>query len=151
VAPLTIADLLDAARSSLTRLTPEQTLAAMGPGAELIDIRSERQRARDGVIPGARFIARNVFEWRCDPASPWRDLEIARPDNRLIVICDQGYQSSLAAATLVLFGFENPGDVIGGFQAWRAAGLPVQSAQAAHGSAAAGPDDRGNGPTTLED
>ncbi|MEA2148004.1 MAG: hypothetical protein QOG59_3591 [Solirubrobacteraceae bacterium] len=127
MAPHTIADLLDAARRTLHRLTPEQTLEGMGPGTELIDIRSESQRAGDGVIPGARFVARNVFEWRCDPASPWRDPEIARPGNRLIVICDEGYQSSLAAATLVLFGFEDPGDVIGGFQAWRAAGLPVQA------------------------
>jgi rhodanese-related sulfurtransferase len=122
----TIADLLDAARRTLHRVTPEQTLQAMGPGTELIDIRSDSQRARDGVIPGARFIARNVFEWRCDPASPWRDPAIARPGNRLIVICDEGYQSSLAAATLVMFGFEDAGDVIGGFAAWRAAGLPVR-------------------------
>jgi rhodanese-related sulfurtransferase len=129
MAPQTIADLLDAARRTLHRSTPEQALEAMGPGTELIDIRSEFDRARDGVIPGARFVARNVFEWRCDPASPWRDPEIARPGNRLIVICDEGYQSSLAAATLVVFGFADAGDVIGGFQAWRAAGLPVRGAE----------------------
>lgn len=66
-----------------------------------------------------------VFEWRCDPTSRWRDPVLADLRHHLIVICDEGYQSSLAAATLGAFGYREPGDVIGGFQAWRAAGLPV--------------------------
>ena len=94
-----------------------------------MDIRSDRQRAVDGVIPGARFIARNVLEWRLDPDSPDRDPELARPPARVILICDEGYQSSLAAATVQRFGLAEATDVVGGFQAWRAAGLPVEPAE----------------------
>jgi rhodanese-related sulfurtransferase len=96
-------------------------------GALLIDVRSDRQREQDGIVPGARFIPRNVLEWRCDPRSQWRDPAIARPELRLIVMCDEGYQSSLAAATLQRFGLHAT-DMVGGFQAWRAAGLPVEPA-----------------------
>jgi rhodanese-related sulfurtransferase len=79
------------------------------------------------VIPGSRFIARNVFEWRCDPNSEWSDPEVVgQPARQLIVICNDGYQSSLAAATLQRFGFADATDVIGGFQAWHQAGLGVQ-------------------------
>jgi rhodanese-related sulfurtransferase len=92
----------------------------------LIDIRSEVQRERDGAIPGSRFIPRNVLEWRCDPTSPWREPTVADAAGRLIVICNEGYQSSLAAATLQLLGFADATDVKGGFQAWKAAGLPLQ-------------------------
>lgn len=107
-------------------MTPERALAALRDGAVLIDIRSEVQRERDGAIPGSRFIPRNVLEWRCDPASRWREPTVADAAGRLIVICNEGYQSSLAAATLQLLGFADATDVEGGFQAWRAAGLPVQ-------------------------
>jgi rhodanese-related sulfurtransferase len=126
--PATVEQLLDAARASLARLTPEQARAAMRAGARLIDIRSDSQRARDGLIPGARFVARNVIEWRLDPASPHRDPELARPDAPLVLICHEGYQSSLAAATVQRFGYRSVTDVIGGFEAWRAAGLPVDQA-----------------------
>jgi rhodanese-related sulfurtransferase len=95
-------------------------------GALLIDVRSDRQRKQDGVVPGARFIPRNVLEWRCDPRSQWRDPAIARPELRLIVMCDEGYQSSLAAATLQQLGLPLATDLVGGFQAWRAAGLAVE-------------------------
>jgi rhodanese-related sulfurtransferase len=133
--PRTTAEqLLDQARGRLDRLTPEGAQAAMRRGALLIDIRSELQRERDGVIPGSHFIARNVLEWRCDPASPWRDREITDADAWVIVICNQGYQSSLAAATLQQLGLPNATDVIGGFQSWKAAGLSVHQAHsAAHG------------------
>jgi rhodanese-related sulfurtransferase len=80
------------------------------------------------VVPDSRVIERNVFEWRCDPASPWRDPEVIEPAGRqLIVMCNEGYQSSLAAATLRRFGFDDAADLIGGFQAWRASGLDVRS------------------------
>ncbi len=121
----TVDQLLEAARAKLDRVTPEQALAAMRDGALLIDIRAESQRRRDGVVPGSRFIPRNVLEWRCDPASEWRDQEAARPERRQIVMCDEGYQSSLAAATLKELGLPGATDLIGGFQAWRAAGLAV--------------------------
>jgi rhodanese-related sulfurtransferase len=118
--------LLSEARARLRRMSPEEAEAAVRAGALLIDIRSEPQRERDGTIPGARHIARNVFEWRCDPTSEWNDPEVvAQPDRQLIVMCNEGYQSSLAAVTLQRFGFDDATDLIGGFQAWREAGLDV--------------------------
>jgi rhodanese-related sulfurtransferase len=121
---LTIEQLLDEARAKLDRLTPTEASAAADAGAVLIDIRSELQRSRDGGLPGAKWFARNVLEWRLDPSSPDRDLGVARREIQLIVICDEGYQSSLAAATLQRFGLRVT-DVIGGFQGWREVGLPV--------------------------
>jgi rhodanese-related sulfurtransferase len=81
--------------------------------------------ARDGSIPGAVAVSRNVLEWRCAPDSQWRDERVSDPARVVVVICDQGYQSSLAAATLKRLGLTRATDVDGGFQAWRAAGLPV--------------------------
>jgi rhodanese-related sulfurtransferase len=125
-APTTVEQMLAEARARLRRVSPEEAQAAGQAGALLIDIRSDSQRERDGVIPGAKFIARNVFEWRCDPRSEWSDAEIVgQPDRQLIVFCNEGYQSSLAAATLQRLGFADATDLIGGFQAWRAGGLDV--------------------------
>jgi rhodanese-related sulfurtransferase len=124
--PTTVDRLLASARRRLRRLTPEATQAVMGEGAVLVDIRSDSQRAADGVVPGAHFISRNVVEWRLDPACPDRDPLLARSDARVVVLCNQGYQSSLVAATVQRFGLREVTDVVGGFQAWRAAGLPVQ-------------------------
>lgn len=115
--------MLAEARARLHRLSPEEAEAAVRAGALLIDIRSDSQRERDGEIPGARFIARNVLEWRCDPASEWRDPEVV--GRKLIVFCNEGYQSSLAAAALQRLGHGDATDLVGGFQAWRAAGLEV--------------------------
>ena len=98
----------------------------MRDGALLIDIRSESQRAEDGVVPGSLFVARNVLEWRCDPTSEHRDPRIDGRDRQLIVMCNEGYQSSLAAATLHELGLTRTTDLDGGFQAWRAAGMPVE-------------------------
>ena len=95
-------------------------------GALLIDIRSDTQRVRDGLVPGALVVPRNVLEWRCDPASPHRDPRIDGLTQALILICDEGYQSSLAAATLQELGLTRTTDVIGGFRAWRDAGLRVR-------------------------
>jgi rhodanese-related sulfurtransferase len=124
--PAAIDDLLARARRRLTRLDPVQAREAMDDGALLIDIRSESQRARDGVVPDSLFVARNVLEWRCDPTSEHRDPRIDGRRRRLIVMCDEGYQSSLAAAALHELGLTRATDLVGGFQAWRAAGLPVQ-------------------------
>jgi rhodanese-related sulfurtransferase len=123
--PTSVEQLLAAARAQLRRLTPEQAYAAMGEGAVLVDIRSESQRATGGVVPGARFVPRNVLEWRLDPTCPHRDAELGRPDARIVLLCDEGFQSSLAAATIRSLGVTAATDVIGGFRAWRAAGLPV--------------------------
>jgi rhodanese-related sulfurtransferase len=122
---ITVDALLEEARADLARLAPHEALDALQAGSVLVDIRSESQRARDGEVPGAAFVPRNVLEWRCDPGSPHRDPDLARRDRTLIVICDDGYQSSLAAANLRRFGLDAT-DLIGGFQAWRAAGLPVE-------------------------
>jgi rhodanese-related sulfurtransferase/ubiquinone/menaquinone biosynthesis C-methylase UbiE len=120
----TVDELLALARSEIDRLTPSETLAALRNDAVLVDIRPSEQRDRDGHIPGARVIPRNVLEWRLDPQSEHRDPEVARLDRQVIVICDQGYQSSLAAATLRRFGLD-AADMIGGVQSWREEGLPL--------------------------
>ncbi len=127
IRPVTVEQMLAEARAAVRRLSPEQTAEAVRAGALLIDIRPDALRKRDGVVPGSRIIDRNVFEWRCDPASPWRDPEVTQPPGRrLIVMCDEGYQSSLAAAILKRFGFDDAGDLIGGYQAWRASGFEVR-------------------------
>jgi rhodanese-related sulfurtransferase len=122
----TIDELLAEARSRLSRLDPVEADAAVREGALLIDIRAESQRAADGVVPGAIFVARNVLEWRCDPSSEHRDARIDGREHQLIIMCNEGYQSSLAAATLHELGLTRTTDLDGGFQAWRAAGLPVE-------------------------
>lgn len=125
---MTVDELLARARERLVRVEPAEAAAAMDDGAVLVDIRSGFQRARDGRVPGAVVVARNVLEWRCDPASPWREDSVSDPARRVVLLCDEGYQSSLAAVTLHDLGLADATDVIGGFQAWRAAGLPVEPA-----------------------
>jgi rhodanese-related sulfurtransferase len=125
VAPATIDDLLIEARGGLARLHPVAALRAMRGGAVLIDTRPEWQRRAEGEIPGAIVIERNHLEWRCDPRCPARVTEAADHQVTWIICCDEGYSSSLAAASLQALGLSNATDVIGGFQAWRAAGLPV--------------------------
>jgi rhodanese-related sulfurtransferase len=122
----TVDDLVEQARAQLARLEPAQALAAVGSGALLVDIRGDLQRVRDGVVPGSIFVARNVLEWRCDPDCDHRDPRIGGLDRHLVLMCDDGCQSSLAAAALHQLGFARATDMIGGFQAWRAAGLPVE-------------------------
>jgi rhodanese-related sulfurtransferase len=123
----TVHDLLADARSRLVRLSAPEASAAVEAGAVLVDIRSELQLARDGRIPGAVHHPRNVLEWRADPASGHSDARLAGAlDRQVIVVCDEGYQSSLAAATLQDLGFRRATDLAGGFKAWRAAGLPVE-------------------------
>jgi rhodanese-related sulfurtransferase len=124
----TIDDLLEQARQGLDRLGPREARAAVAGGAVIVDVRSDTQRAADGVVPGAVFYPRNVLEWRCDPDSDARDERLADLDRHLIVMCDEGYASSLAAATLQQMGFSRATDLDGGFQAWRDAGLPVEPA-----------------------
>ncbi|HVH63931.1 MAG TPA: rhodanese-like domain-containing protein [Candidatus Dormibacteraeota bacterium] len=122
----TIDQRLDQVRTRLRRLTPEEAAAERAAGALLIDTRTSEQRQRDGALPGALEIDRTVLEWRLDPTSPYRIDQATGHDVRVIVICDQGFSSSLAAASLQDLGLVNTTDVIGGFQAWKAAGLPVE-------------------------
>ena len=96
----------------------------MGAGALIIDLRTDHARQRDGIVPGSLHIPRSVLEWRIDPDGPWRNHEVGM-DRQLILMCDHGFSSILAAATAVDLGFANAGDVIGGFAAWIAAGLSV--------------------------
>jgi rhodanese-related sulfurtransferase len=124
-----IEQLLADARARLARMSAEEAARAVEDGsALLVDIRSDSQRERDGIVPGAIVIARNVLEWRCDPACDYRDERVSDPDRTMIVMCNEGYQSSLAAATLQELGLPRATDLDGGFQAWRAAGLPVEGA-----------------------
>lgn len=126
----TINDLLAAARERLERVSPAGAVAAVEQGAVLIDIRAEDQRRADGVIPGALSYPRQVLEWRVDPASGSSDPALGGDfDRRLILVCHEGFQSSLAAATLQDLGFTRATDLIGGFQAWKVAGLPVAAAE----------------------
>ncbi len=123
---MNVEQLLAAARSRLTRLAPHEADEAVRAGAVIVDIRPDSQRSGDGAVPHALVIARNVLEWRCDPASDARDPAASDPRRRIIVMCDEGYQSSLAAATLLDLGLPLATDLIGGFQAWRRAGLAVE-------------------------
>lgn len=123
--PRTVDDLLMEARALLDRVTPEQASAELEDGALLVDVRTEAQRAMHGEIPGAVAIGLNVLEWRLDPASEWRIPQAIDHDVHVIVCCQQGYSSSLAAARLQSMGLHRATDVVGGFEAWRDAGLPV--------------------------
>jgi rhodanese-related sulfurtransferase len=127
VARVTIDEMLAAARTRLDRVGPAEAHAAVGGGATLIDIRSDAQITRDGTIPGALVIARNVLEWRLDPSSDARQVDAPNLDEHVILFCNEGYASSLAAATLHDLGFSRATDLDGGFQAWREAGLPVDA------------------------
>jgi rhodanese-related sulfurtransferase len=126
-----IDEVLTEARRGWVRMEPAQAAAAMREGALLVDTRPVEQRERDGEIPGAIVIDRNVLEWRLDPTSPHCIPEIAGPEQTVIVICNQGYSSSLAAATLQRLGLRNATDVIGGFEAWVACGLQASPGRSA--------------------
>ena len=126
---MNIDELLAEARAELARLTPAETSAALDAGAVVVDIRPSEQRDRDGGIPGAHVIARNVLEWRLDPTGDFRDPKLADGHRQVVVFCDAGYASSLAAASLRRIGVAAT-DLIGGFQAWREEGLPVREAEA---------------------
>ncbi|WP_461297064.1 rhodanese-like domain-containing protein [Streptomyces harbinensis] len=117
---------LAAVRAGLDRLGPHQAQAARERGAVLVDTRPAFQRDADGTIQGALVIERNHLEWRCDPASGASVPEATDRDVHWIVVCDEGYASSLAAASLRALGLRRATDLIGGFQAWRRAGLPVE-------------------------
>ena len=122
--PPSIDDLLASARSGLQRVSPDEAAEAAQAGALLVDIRPVGLREADGEIPGALVIDRNVLEWRLAPESDHRIPEV-RADKVVIIVCDEGYASSLAAATLQELGLPRATDLIGGFQAWRQRGLPV--------------------------
>lgn len=117
----TLDQLLERARSLLDRVQVEALDAEVAAGALLIDIRTFEQRQRDGDLPGALAVDRNVLEWRLAPSSEYR-LDVAGADTRVILVCDEGYSSSLAAATLRQLGVTRATDLVGGYQAWLARG-----------------------------
>jgi len=121
----TIDDLLATVRARIGRIHPAEVPARIAAGALLVDTRPWEQRCRDGAVPGALVIDRNVLEWRLDPASPHRIPEVTGYDLEVVVLCNEGYSSSLVADTLRTLGLVRAVDVIGGFVAWAAAGLPV--------------------------
>jgi rhodanese-related sulfurtransferase len=125
MARLTIRKMLEEARSHLARLRPAEAEAALRQGALLVDTRSEDQRMKEGTIPGSVHIPLSVLEWRIDPASGYQHPAVESLDSLIVLICEGGYSSSLAARRLQHLGFMRATDVIGGFRAWRSAGLPV--------------------------
>ena len=114
-----IDDLLADARRDLDRVVATSLSAEMAAGALVVDTRPVEQRRRDGELPGAVVIDRNVLEWRLDPTCPHHIPEAADADRRIILVCNEGFSSSLAAATLRQLGLRNATDLEGGFQAWR--------------------------------
>jgi rhodanese-related sulfurtransferase len=126
----TIDELLAEARSRLSRVEPREAAARAAAGAVLVDTRPSFQRDQDGAIPGALVIERNHIEWRFDPASDAKVPQATGYDVEVLVFCDEGYSSSLAADSLRALGLRRATDVVGGFQAWKAAGLPVISSDA---------------------
>ena len=115
-----IEEILAEARARLDRIEPAQLAGEQAGGALIVDIRPAEQRSRDGALPGAVVIDRNVLEWRLDPSCEHRIQEAADYDTRIVVVCNEGYQSSLAAAQLRALGLRRATDLIGGFQAWLA-------------------------------
>jgi rhodanese-related sulfurtransferase len=120
-----IDDVLAEARGRIVRYSPEEAAARVAAGALLVDTRPAAQRAEHGSVPGALVIERNVLEWRLDPQSDARLPEATGHDVEVIVLCNEGYSSSLAADALRELGLVNSADVIGGFRAWAASGLPT--------------------------
>nr|WP_325570855.1 rhodanese-like domain-containing protein [Actinospica sp.] len=120
-----IDEILSEARGRLARVSPEEASARQRAGALLIDIRYELLRRQDGTIPGALIVERNELEWRLDPLCAYRLPQAEHHDLEVLVLCNEGYASSLAALSLQELGLSRATDVIGGFQAWAAAGLPV--------------------------
>lgn len=120
-----IEEALEQARSRLRRLSAAEVPEALARGAVLVDIRPAAQRAAEGEAPGALVIERNVLEWRCDPTSDARLPQATGDDVEWVVLCSQGYTSSLAAAALQDLGLHRATDVVGGYQALDAAGLPA--------------------------
>jgi rhodanese-related sulfurtransferase len=133
----TIEEILAASRARLVRLTPHEAFAELSGAGVLIDIRPAAQRADEGEVPGSAVVERNHLEWRLDPCNDARLPWVTGYDHRVIVICQDGYTSSLAAAALHDLGLHQATDVIGGFHAWTAQGLP--SAAASEGTVTLAP------------
>jgi rhodanese-related sulfurtransferase len=117
---MTVDELVHRSRGRIRRVGPLELDAIGREGGLLVDIRPEFQRAQEGTLPGAVCVERNVLEWRLDPTSPHRLPDVTGYDQPVVVICSEGYASSLAAATLADMGYVAPADLVGGYCAWRA-------------------------------
>ncbi|MFF3449903.1 rhodanese-like domain-containing protein [Streptomyces sp. NPDC002667] len=127
--PINIDSLLEQVRAGLDRVEAEKAFEAVERGeALLVDTRYAALRERDGLIPGALVVERNELEWRLDPTGSHRLPEATSHDLRIVLFCNEGYASSLAAESLRRLGLHRATDLIGGFQAWKSAGLPVTPA-----------------------
>ncbi len=129
---MNIDDMLTQARDQLNRIYAFQLPEAVARGAILVDIRPQAQRAREGSLPGALAIERNHLEWRCDPTSSAHIALAANHDVEWIILCSEGYTSSLAAAALQQLGLHKATDVVGGYKAIQAAGLLGVASGARH-------------------
>jgi rhodanese-related sulfurtransferase len=124
----TLDELLEEASARIERLEPRVALEAVRSGALLVDIRSDVDRERDGIVPGSLHIPRTVLEWRFAGEPGWRNPHIGDAERQVVLLCDHGCSSVFAAASLVDLGFTRAGDVLGGYEAWREAGLPTAPA-----------------------
>ena len=122
----TIGELLQAAQQRLDRLQPRDALEESRHGALIVDTRCQEARVETGVIPGSLHVPLSVLYWRVDPSSGYADTRLSDPSRRIILFCADGYSSSLAAATLRDLGFDHATDIVGGFNGWLAAELPVE-------------------------
>lgn len=122
----TIEEMLAAARERIDRLTPAELLAEVDAGALVVDTRCAEARKAKGVIPGSVHVPLSVLFWRLDPTSGHDDKTISGRDRRVVLVCADGYSSSLAAATLRDLGFARAADLAGGFNGWAAAGFPIE-------------------------
>lgn len=125
-----IEDVLAAARAGVDRLSPARTVEAAARGALVVDTRTPAHRLEQGEFPGALVIDRTVLEWRLDPTWPWRVPEATGYDLEVVVVCRHGFSSSLAAASLRAVGLHRATDLVGGVQAWLAAGYPTHDGPA---------------------
>lgn len=134
-APRTLEEELRLARALIERLSPAEAFERAGSGALIVDIRSELDRERTGVVPGSIHIPRTVLEWRVEPGGAWCNPHVGGVERQIIVLCDHGYSSVLAGAAVARLGYAEVADVVGGFDAWRAAGLPTAPASPRRGGA----------------
>jgi len=124
---MTIHEQLANSRRRIDRMQPRDALKAQADGAWILDTRDEVDRLRDGVIPGSLHVPLSVLPWRVDPTAERTDERINDPNQHLVLVCNHGYSSSIAAAMLKDLGFTRVADITGGFVAWASEGLPVES------------------------
>jgi rhodanese-related sulfurtransferase len=117
---VSVDDLVERARRRIRRVGPHELVGLVAEGGLVVDIRPAEQRRREGAMPGALVVERNVLEWRLDPASDHRLSEVRDLGQPVVVVCSAGFASSLAAASLTDLGYERAADLIGGYQAWSA-------------------------------